>query len=214
MTGVKGWAEMGHTVHVGRQPIVDRAAAMIGYELLHRDGTANRAGFVHQDDATRAVVDAVLGVWGMDELVGEHAAFVNVSNAFLGEEAYRDLPPDRVVLELVETDDLGPEATRAAMVARAAGYRLALDDVVESIGLLGWPVAPMLDYVKVDVLAVAWVRLPSLVRELRTLAPRAALIAEKVESAEVMRLCSTLGFDLYQGYHVSMPEVLMRRRAA
>ena len=201
---------MVNTVHVGRQPIVDRAAAMIGYELLHRDGGENRAGFEHQDEATRAVVDAVLAVWGMDELVGEHAAFVNVSTAYLGLEEYRDLPVDRVVLELVDTDDLGPEATRAALVAQHAGYRLALDDVVESVGLLGWPVAPLLDFVKVDVLGVAWARLPSLVRELRTLAPRAALIAEKVETAEVQQRCEHLGFDLYQGYHVSMPEVLSR----
>jgi len=200
---------MAGIVQVGRQPIVDRTSTTVAYELLHRRGPDNRATIDHQDSATQDVIDAITSVWSLDELVGDRAAFVNVSNGFLAMGAYRDLPAARVVLELVENDDLG-RATRAAMTANAAGYRLALDDVTEPLGLLGWPIAPLLDFVKVDVLEVSWSRLPALVHALRTLAPSAALVAEKVETPEMERRCRSLGFDLFQGYHLSMPEVLSR----
>ena len=73
---------------------------------------------------------------GLDSLVGEQIAWVNVTREFLLRGLVRSLPAKRVVLEILEhqlVDQRLLEADRRA--ARAAGYVLALDDFTYSPGI-------------------------------------------------------------------------------
>ncbi|MGD9701943.1 MAG: EAL and HDOD domain-containing protein [Acidimicrobiia bacterium] len=197
------------TVFIGRQPILDRERRTFAYELLYRNGTGNAALIDDADAATRAVVEGALLDWGFNRIVGSQSGFINTSATALEQGLYRALPATRVVLELLE-DVQFDETTKDAMrAARSAGYRLALDDLVAA-GQVDDEVLSMVDFLKVDLVAVAPDDLGRLTAHLRDRAPTARLVAEKVEEHCDFQRCLDLGYDLFQGYFFARPEVLER----
>src|SRR5690242_4264107 len=58
------------TVHVGRQPIVDRTGELYGYELLFRDQASAGSAIHDGDSATTATITAAFSEFGADVLLG------------------------------------------------------------------------------------------------------------------------------------------------
>ena len=195
---------------IGRQPILDVQRHRCGYELLFRDGEVEQAVFDDGDAATRLVVEQALLEWGLRTLVGDGQAFVNVTAEFLHSGLYTVLPPDRVVLEVLESVALDGATVAAVEAAASLGYRFALDDIV-STSVAGLDhILPFVDVIKIEVLSLSEARVRELVGELRSAAPTARLLAEKVETRAAFEFCRDLGFDLFQGYFFAKPEVLER----
>src|SRR5690625_234187 len=119
-----------HEVFVARQPIFDRSLQVFGDELLFRQtASAEQAEVADDDSATALVILNALMDIGFDELVGTSRAFINMPRTFLLQESM-PLPPERVVLEVLEH-----EAADAALIGAMRdwskkGYILALDDFV------------------------------------------------------------------------------------
>lgn len=201
---------MSDTVYLARQPILDRQRRTFGYELLYRSGGSAEAMFANPDDATRVVIERALLEWGLEHVLHGRTGFVNVGAGFLRSGLYRALPPDHVVLELLEDIEFDAATIELVLDAQRTGYRLALDDVVDLAALRAADVLRLADVVKVDVLAVEPDRLPTLVSELRVAAPSAAILAEKVEEPADFHRCLALGFDLFQGYFFAKPELMAR----
>ena len=88
---------------VGRQPILDRSLDTIGYELLFRHGAAaGAAEFVDGDVATARVLMNAITEIGLDTLVGQRRAFVNLTANYVAQpELLASVPTDRVVLEVL-----------------------------------------------------------------------------------------------------------------
>ena len=87
-------------IFLARQPILDRGQSVVGYELLYRGGDVERALVDDQALATaRVALNALTGI-GLEHLVGQSRAWINVTREFLVLDLARTLPPDRVVLEL------------------------------------------------------------------------------------------------------------------
>jgi EAL and modified HD-GYP domain-containing signal transduction protein len=88
-------------VVLARQPIFDANLKLQAFELLYRavgeDGRPVDGG-----RATATVLVAALADVGLQRLVGERRAFLNVDREFLLAFRPLPLPADRVVLELVE----------------------------------------------------------------------------------------------------------------
>ena len=191
-------------VYVGRQPIVDARSVLYAYELLYRDGQAAVARFTDGAAATYHVVTRALLDVGFDQLVGDAVAFINANADFLAAGGYRLLPPGQTVVEILEDTEVTDEVARGAAEAVSMGYRLALDDYSgpSSHDRLG----PLAAFVKVDVLLTGPERLAEVVAHTRAMAPRAKLLAEKVETEQDVRRCQALGFELFQGYFVGRPE--------
>jgi len=195
-------------VFIGRQPIFDRQNQVFAYELLWRGGADNQAGFADGDLATTQVMLNALTEIGLDRLVGNHLAFINLTRRFLTGD--RPLPEmtERVVLEILE--DIDPTAEVIAAVERLAGlgYTIALDDFLYRPALE--PLVERADIVKIDLLALEDRDLREHVATLRRYSVR--LLAEKVENAEQHALCMELGFDYFQGYFYARPNVVEGRR--
>jgi c-di-GMP phosphodiesterase len=115
-------------VFVARQPIYDRDLGVVAYELLFRDGQTGHAAITDADAATSIVLLNAFSEIGLEALVGERLAFINVSRRFLLEEYAMPLPSDRVVLEILE--DVVVDERLTALVARltTSRYKVALDD--------------------------------------------------------------------------------------
>lgn len=199
---------MDNALYLARQPVINRSGDVIGYELLYRDSAANRASFIDPDDATREVVSVAFSNMGLRRLTGDLPAFINVTGAFLANGLHRSMPRERVVLELLETEIVTPELVDVLHSVKAEGYRLALDDF--SLSFAHDDLVELANIVKVDLMQCPAGRLKDLVSHLQGRGP--LLLAEKVETASMFVECHDLGFDLFQGYLVSRPQVMEGRR--
>lgn len=210
-TGPSSVSDVAATLsYIGRQPVFDTKRRTYAHQLLYRSSAANTAAVDDPDEATRELVEHALFQFGVERLLAGRPALVHVGAAFLRTGLYRALPPEQLLLELLADVDEDDETRALAVEARAAGYRVALDDVVR----VDQPTSPTLlaiaDIVKVDVSALGPDDLVPTVRTLRALAPNALLLAERVEEHDQFDRAAAAGFDLFQGYFFARPEVLAR----
>jgi c-di-GMP-related signal transduction protein len=186
---------------VGRQPIFDSKLQVRGYELLFRGLTAARP---HGDVMTADVlVHAGLDI-GLDKLVGNKLAFVNATRSFLVGDHDVPFSPHQAVIEILEDVPRDADVVAGCRRLAGAGYTLALDDY--AWGTDDDPFIELVSIVKLDLLTLTPVQLAAAVN--RFSAYGVELVAEKVETYDQLRLCQELGFDLYQGYLLSRPEVI------
>jgi c-di-GMP phosphodiesterase len=197
-------------VFIARQPIFDRELVVTGYELLFRGANQNVAVISDHDEATSTVVINAFTELGLDNVVGERRAWLNVSRDFLLGGFAKALPRGRVVLELLEDQQVDDALIESLTDHRARGYEIALDDFAGNEELL--PALDHVDIVKVDLLG----RDPAAVAEdVDRLSCRGlTLLAEKVETREEYERCLELGFDLFQGYFFCKPERMEARGVA
>src|ERR1700761_1983413 len=148
-------------VYLGRQPIIDRHGALFAYELLFRDSPDNRARIFDDVQATAHVVARTVGEIGLSSVLGEYRGFVNMNRDLLFDDITLIMPPERFVLEILETVAFDATLFKRCAQLRAAGFMLALDDVVALNEPL-FEALPYVDYVKVDFLAADRAHLPQL----------------------------------------------------
>src|SRR4051812_24966890 len=189
-------------VFIARQPIFDRDLEVNGYELLFRGANENVAIISDHDEATSTVVMNAFTEIGLDNVVGDRRAWINVSRDFLLEGFARTLPRTRVVLELLEDQYVDGDLIAALAAHRSRGYEIALADFAGSRELV--PLLPHVDIVKVDLLG----RDPAAIAEdyARLAGHGLTILAEKVETREEYARCLELGFDMFQGYFFCKPE--------
>ncbi|MFT4069854.1 EAL and HDOD domain-containing protein [Paraburkholderia sp.] len=196
-------------VYLGRQPILDRDGALNAYELLFRAGAHNYAEVSDDVQATAQVVARTIGGIGVPAVLGQHRGFVNIDRALLFSDIVHLMPPERFVLEILETVRYDVPLARRLDELRAAGFEVALDDVREiSDELIA--MLPYADIVKIDFLQTPRGMVAKLASMLR--GHGKTLIAEKVETREDFALAHELGFDLFQGYFFARPQVLAAPR--
>lgn len=191
-------------VYVARQQIYDRDLNVVAYELLFRSSTENRADFVDSDVATsRLLINSVI-VIGLENLVFGRPAFVNFPTNFILGKCEIPFDPDQLVIEVLETVEPSPDVLAALKKLRDSGFTIALDDYIESDNreqLLG-----LADVIKLDLKGFTPATLAAEVRGLKKRPLK--LLAEKVETVEEFNHCKSLGFDYFQGYFLSKPQVV------
>jgi EAL and modified HD-GYP domain-containing signal transduction protein len=196
---------MSTNAYIARQPIVDAKHQLFAYELLFRHSAhAQSARFDNDVDAGISVISNTLVNMGTEWLLKGKLAFVNMEASMLMSSFSTLLPPEKVVIEVLETVEVTPEVLERLAELKEAGYRFALDDfqyLPESEPLL-----PLASFVKLDVLAHTPAELTNMVKIIRKYPVE--LIAEKVETPEQFRHCQALGFDYFQGYYFAHPENL------
>lgn len=198
----------GIDVAVARQPILDRAGEVYGYELLfrHVDEVAAKGLRPDGDVMTSTVLFSSMAI-GIERLVGSDFLFCNADVGLLTGAVPMLLPPGQTVVEVLET--VVPDELVLAGCRRLVeqGYRLALDDFVWFEGCE--PLLELASIVKIDVQEVCGADLIELVRRCREY--DVELLAEKVETAEELALCEALDFDMFQGYLFSRPRLVPGR---
>lgn len=199
-------------VHVGRQPILDAAGRLYGYELLFR-GAAHAtvadpiATSQAADAATTATILSAFSEFGSQLLAGR-LGFVNLTRAFLVGELPVPFPPSTGVLEVLETIEIDDEVVAGAANRVAEGHRLALDDFVFAERFE--PLLRLADIVKVDVLGMTWEEVLETVERCKPFGVR--FLAERVEDAAMLERCRQVGFQFFQGYHLGRPQTLSMER--
>jgi EAL and modified HD-GYP domain-containing signal transduction protein len=191
--------------YIGRQPILDRQQKIIGYELLFRHSAeAFRAEIISDLHAGTSILANTLSNIGTNWLVADKLAFINLSNPMLETDFIELLPPEKIVLELLETTQPTPELLSRCRELRARGFSIALDDFEYSPAF-----APLLDvaqYVKLDIRLTPLDKLPPIIQKVEEYPVK--LLAEKVETRAEFDACKKLGFHYFQGFYFARPETL------
>jgi len=193
-------------VGLARQPIFDRSCGVYGYEILYRTAEGATAASIGGEVGAEAIANALTTV-GLDTLVGERRAFVNLATEQIVGGIIPALPPERVVLEVLETVEPTEGVLESLNDAVASGYDLALDDFTYDERFK--PLLELARYVKVDVLGKSPQALAKEVKALRPFGVQ--LVAEKVETRAVFNTCLDLGFDYFQGFFHCKPEFIRAR---
>jgi EAL and modified HD-GYP domain-containing signal transduction protein len=155
------------------------------------------------------LTDALLGI-GLDSLTGSSRAFINFTRPLLLNDAALLLPAESVVIELREDIAVDAEVVEACQTLQAKGYTLALDDFVE--GSDAEALLPYVRFVKLDVLDP-----PSAIWQpvARPFAGQAvAVVAERVETEDVVAQALDVGCSLFQGFYFCKPATQSASRAA
>jgi len=195
-------------IYIGRQPIYNRRLDVIAYELLYRDSEENRANITDFDQASSEMIFNALVEFGLDRLVGPHRAYLNLTGNLLVSGKPLALPPERVVLEVLETTQVDAAVVAAVEHLSAQGFSIALDDFYFSEA---WrPLVERAHVVKVDVLNLTDDEVREQVAQLKGY--DATLLAEKVETQERFALCRDLGFEYFQGHFFCRPKVIKGNR--
>jgi EAL and modified HD-GYP domain-containing signal transduction protein len=192
---------------VGRQPILDRAGSVYGYELLHRQFGEEHAAI---DDGDRISADLLIKTIlevGVEQISGAHRAFINVTGNLLKHSGLETLPSDRIVLEVLEDVAVDAELLGRLTALHRRKFEIALDDFVcmpSRDALIDHA-----DIVKLDVLALDDASLEQHAVTLKRRGVR--LLGEKVENHAMHERLLGLGFDLFQGYFFARPETYSSR---
>lgn len=201
-----------YAAFIGRQPVLDRNAQLIGYELLYRaDAQATEARFEDDDRASLVVIASLLQDLGADRVLGGKVGFINVGAGALGKDSpIALLEPKSTVLEF-DAPETADDLTLARLAElRRQGFGIAL--TIGSPDVLNLPAFAFASHAKVDVQRIPRLQLPHVVALLKGVPGRRVLVAEKVETQAQATECMSLGFDCLQGFYFAHPETLTARR--
>ena len=157
---------------------------------------------------SQVIVNAVLGV-GLDRLLGGKPAFINFDRTLLLGDWTTLLPPDKVVIEILETVPPDQEVLTVCHKLQQQGYALALDDCLDDARTAAF--APFVDILKVDFLQTS----PGRPGKDCTPLPETEDQDGGRESRDPSRSsarAAQLGYDYFQGFFFASPTVLQAAR--
>ena len=193
-------------VAIARQPIHDRHARVVGYELLFR-GVPGADGRDPLDDerAAATVIAETFAGRGLDAVVGAAAAHVRLTRRFLVDRHALALPVERVVLEVEPPAPRDTAAVEALELLAGQGRRLSLR--CDPHGPPPGPALTRLAHsVKLDVGALSPQELAAAADRFGAAAP--LLVAAGVDTPALERRCRELGFHCFQGFWFCSPEIV------
>lgn len=193
-------------VFVARQPIFDKNMQVIAYELLFRKNSANNVYDLEDgDSATLQLILNSFSVIGLDNLTNGKKAFINFTENLIKKEMTTLLPKDLVVIEILEDVEPSEEVISACKALKDMGYTLALDDYILKYG--DNPLLSLVDIVKVDFLYSSLEERKEIYKTIKEKYD-VKLLAEKVETKEEFNTAIEIGYDYFQGYFFSKPNIV------
>lgn len=199
-------------IFLGRQPILGREQQLTAYELLFLDGVPTAESSANIGDPTQATATVITNAFAelaAHAALGPYTAYINIDHDLLFSELIEVLPPQLVVIEILESIVPTPEVIARCRQLQDKGFVLAVDDVAR-IDEAYRPLLELTDIIKVDILKLDAERLPSLVTQLKEFGKK--LLAEKVETIKQFSQCQSLGFDLFQGYYFAQPTIIVGKK--
>ncbi len=194
-------------IYVARQPVFRRNKSRLGYELLFRNGLSNAYPEIDGTEATSRVLSTGFFSMDIDKVTGTGVAFVNFTRDMLVRRVPMMFPKEQLIVEILEDVEPDQEVVEACCEMAESGYIIALDDFVyrpELARLIG-----IAGIVKFDLSLSPLNTLAPLLKKLSS--DKIEFLAEKVETHDEFRQALEMGFNYFQGYFFSRPEILKCR---
>lgn len=194
-------------VFVARQPIFDINKKIYAYELLFRSGESSGFPDIDGETATTSLLSSSFFTVGIEKVGAGKLVFINFTEDLLLSGTPKLFPPEKMMVEILEDVAPGPGIVSACKELKEKGYPLALDDFVYSSEFD--ELLELSDIIKIDFRLTPVETLGEMVRTLRE--HDCKLLAEKVETYDEFHQAVELGFDYFQGYFFSKPELLKNK---
>lgn len=192
-------------VYVARQPIFDCNNKTIAYELLFRNSLENKYTGDDGYTATLEVINNTFFTIGLNNVIAGKKAFINLNESLLKTDFITALPPEYVVIEVLETVEPTAEIIERCKELKNKGYTLALDDFVF------YPkyrkLLDIVDIIKVDFTITTGASRKQIMKLVKN--KNIKFLAEKVETKEEYLEAISYGYTYFQGYFFSKPEILI-----
>lgn len=197
-------------VFVARQPIFNRDKEIVAYELLYRNSLKNFFDpSVSSSKATSILITNSHINIGMDNLVEDKYAFINFDSTLINNDIPSLLNKDSVVIEVLE--DVKPDRVFLSnlLALKKQGYTLALDDFT-----LDYPyqnTIPLYDIIKVDFMLAGLDGAKKIMDKYKN--GKRKFLAEKIETVSEFNTALDMGYDYFQGFFFSKPEIIQGKAA-
>jgi EAL and modified HD-GYP domain-containing signal transduction protein len=191
-------------VFVARQPIFDRRQKVFAYELLFRDGFEDYYNSENADHTTSSVLTSSFISIGIGELTHGKTAFVNFSRQMLIDQIATAFPKNLLAVEVLEDVEVDKEVIAACKKLKRAGYTIVLGDFV--FDGKHDPLIELTDIIKIDFLNSTLEKQESIRRALGNNGIK--FLADKVEIRETFDQALKMGYDYFQGYFFSIPDIV------
>lgn len=185
---------------IARQPVYNDQMGVFGYELLFRP--AVKGGKIGSSaEATAHVLTSVMLSAGLDEIVYNRKAIINITRAFIDVLPQVPLPPEQLMLDVPDNIRVDDRLLKGLKGLKDRGYELSIGGFgsLREPGLLAVADNFRVDVKKLDVEQLD--RLTKFLRRHKNLSLRAL----KIETLEEYDLYRTRGYDLFQGYFLGSP---------
>lgn len=190
-------------IYLGRQPILDREKRTVAYELLYRSGVDNAFPFINPDEATAKVLHHIFTTLGLEKIAKGKKVFINFTRELLLSDL-PDLGYKNVVIEVLEGIEVDSALVNACRRLVKKGFTLALDDF--QLDKNTEKLLSMASIIKIDWLADPVEKIEEICSRLKK--HNFTLLAEKIETEEEFNRAVDMGFELFQGYFFSRPEIV------
>jgi EAL and modified HD-GYP domain-containing signal transduction protein len=191
-------------VYVARQPIFDKKKKLYAYELLFRASMDNYFPDIDGDTATSKLLSNSFFSIGIGKIIGKHRAFINFTRDLLIKKVPMMFPSESVVVEILEDVEPEKDVLEGCQAIASGGYTIALDDFFYKPELE--PLVALARIIKFDLRATPLEEIVDVIKKLTKNGIK--LLAEKVETHEEFQKSRDMGFQYFQGYFFSKPEIL------
>ncbi|WP_196604346.1 EAL and HDOD domain-containing protein [Pectinatus haikarae] len=197
-------------VYVARQPILNQSKETVAYELLFRDGLQNSMNYkINGYAATQKILSNSMVAFGIGKLASNKKVFVNFTEQNITNGDVELLPPEMVVIEILENTEPTAPLLAKCKELKNNGYTFALDDFVFEPKYQ--PFIDLADIVKIDFLITHTAEERKKIRQI--IPPHVKLLAEKVETLEEYEQALSFGYELFQGYFFCKPVIISEKTA-
>lgn len=193
------------SLFLGRQPILDSTQALVGYQLLFRDSSVNRAAQVQPGMATADVICKAFAELGLSSALGSNKVFIIVDEIALGADSIELLPANGVVFDLPASVAADPAVAARCQSLGQRGYTFCLNDLTAITEELV-PLLKQAMFAKLNLHSLPDGILRPLLSQLADYRPLP--IASHVETHADYERAAALGFHFFQGYYFAEPTVV------
>jgi EAL and modified HD-GYP domain-containing signal transduction protein len=191
---------------VARHAILDRDEHVFAYELLYRNSKQNYfPAEVSDDKATARLFFDTLLFFGIDKLVSDKKAFINLSTSTILSDIPMLIDPTNVILEIIERTEQLDAVLPMVSNLMASGYVFALDDYDSD---RKWDkLLNKVQYVKLEVEADIQDTVKT-IAHLKNIYPNKKIIVERIEDYKSFEIIKNAGADYFQGYYFTKPNLV------
>ncbi|MFO8001917.1 MAG: HDOD domain-containing protein [Marinilabilia sp.] len=192
-------------IFLARQPVFTAKKKVFAYELLFRLSLENYFPDVDGDVATSNLISNIFFPFDFKEILGGKPGLINFTEKLILQKVPLLLPKKNCIIEIMENIEPDEKIISSLSILKEKGFCIALDDFVYHKKFR--PMIELSKIIKFDIRATPLESLYEILHDLRS-DYEILFLAEKVETYTEFEQAKEMGFDLFQGYFFSRPEVL------
>ena len=193
---------------IGRQQIFDKNLNISAYELFFRGNNFDLSDNREATLATHQVITDSILEMGLNNIVGEHKAFINFTTQNIIEKTPLNLPKDRVIIEIMENVNIDSRVMYNLREMSQKGYLISLDNF--SLTHKHQKLLEFVDIIRLNVLAMGENRIREIITQLKFYDVK--ILAAKIETIDQHKYLQELGCDYFQGFFFSKPNLIEGKR--